>query len=584
MMDDILAIQAMYGADLTTRGQATNAYGFNANVDLWLFDFTQNAHPVVCIYDAGGIDTLNLSGWNTACVINLAPGSFSNADMMTYNISIARNTWIENAVDGGRGNDLLTGAGGEDVFIYAASYGADVITDFIVTGTGADLIDLTGYQSITSYSALLAIGNQSGSNTVFTFSSGNSLTLQGVSLATLAATDFVFYSGSTPPPLDPPPTGTGVTITGTSGSDTIDGTRAPSGQPFATNYNDTISGLAGNDVISGLDGDDTIEGGSGTDQVNGGNGNDKFLVSGSSNDVSDTFNGGAGTDTLQVTGTGRSRSAASTPQPRRSNPGSATARRCSATPRPTPSISPGSRRRAACPMSTAAAATTRSGAARRCTICAAAAATTPLSGGDGDDTLTGGSGTDNMSGGGGNDRFLVSGSDAASDTFNGGAGTDTLQVTGSGSLSLNGFNATTASIETWQGNGQAVTGSAAANAFNFGGLTWLLGLSYVDGGSGNDTLVGSAFADDLRGGSGTDRLTGGGGNDTLRGTRQRHVHIRSGIRAGQDHGLCAERDERRRDPVQRGNVCQLHGRAGCHATGRLGRRDHARRRQHGHHR
>jgi Ca2+-binding RTX toxin-like protein len=140
-----------------------------------------------------------------------------------------------------------------------------------------------------------------------------------------------------------------------------------------------------------------------------------------------------------------------------------------------------------------------------------------LVGGDGDDTLTGGSGTDNMSAGGGNDRFLVSGSDAAADTFNGGAGTDTLQVTGSGSLSLNGFNATTASIESWQGNNQAVIGSTAANTFNFSGLTAKSGISYVDGGSGNDTLVGSAFADDLRGGSGTDRLTGGGGNDTLRG-------------------------------------------------------------------
>jgi Ca2+-binding RTX toxin-like protein len=138
-------------------------------------------------------------------------------------------------------------------------------------------------------------------------------------------------------------------------------------------------------------------------------------------------------------------------------------------------------------------------------------------GGDGDDTLNGGAGADNMSGGGGNDRFVVSGSDAVSDTFNGGAGIDTIQVIGNGSLSLNGFNAQAASIESWQGNSQAVTGSTAANTFDFSGLTALSGLSYVDGGSGNDTLVGSAFADDLRGGNGNDRLTGGGGNDKLTG-------------------------------------------------------------------
>ncbi len=469
-------------------------------------------------------------------MINLAPGSFSNADMMTYNISIARNTWIENAVggggndtlignilanqlDGGRGNDMLTGSDGQDVFIYSTSYGADVITDFIVSGSGADLIDLTGYQSITSYSALLAIGNQSGSSTVFTFSSGNMLTLQNVSLSTLAATDFVFYSGSsTPPPPDPPPPGgSGVTITGTSGNDTIDATHAPAGQAFATNYNDTVSGLAGNDVISGLDGDDTLEGGAGTDQVNGGNGNDKFLVSGSTNDVSDTFTGGAGTDTIQVTGSGALtlggfNAATSSIESWLGN-GQALLGNTSANTFDFTGLT------------SASGLSYVDGGSGNDTIRGGAlvhdlrggSGNDSLFGGDGDDTLTGGSGTDNMSAGGGNDRFLVSGSDAASDTFNGGSGTDTMQVTGSGSLSLNGFNASTSSIETWQGNSQAVTGSTAANAFDFSGLTAMSGLAYVDGGSGNDTLVGSAFADDLRGGSGNDRLTGGTGNDMLRG-------------------------------------------------------------------
>ena len=133
MMEDIVVIQSIYGADTTTRTGNTT-YGFHSNADVWLYDFTQNPHPVLCIYDASGNDTLDLSGWNTPSKINLAPGSFSNCDMMTNNISIAKTAWIENAIggggndtiignilnnmlDGGGGSDLLTGAGGQDTFV-----------------------------------------------------------------------------------------------------------------------------------------------------------------------------------------------------------------------------------------------------------------------------------------------------------------------------------------------------------------------------------------------------------------------------------------------------------------------------------
>ena len=88
MLYDVMTIQAMYGAETTTRTGNT-VYGFNANAGVAVFDFTINTHPIVCIYDSAGIDTLDLSGWSYSCVINLAPGSFSNCDMMTYNISIA---------------------------------------------------------------------------------------------------------------------------------------------------------------------------------------------------------------------------------------------------------------------------------------------------------------------------------------------------------------------------------------------------------------------------------------------------------------------------------------------------------------
>lgn len=112
MLHDVAAIQAVYGADMTTRTGDT-VYGFNSNTNSPIFDFTQNANPIVTIWDAGGIDTLDLSGFppgngNLGSRINLAPGSFSDAAAMTNNISVAYGAWIENAI-GGRGDDEITG-------------------------------------------------------------------------------------------------------------------------------------------------------------------------------------------------------------------------------------------------------------------------------------------------------------------------------------------------------------------------------------------------------------------------------------------------------------------------------------------
>jgi len=89
-------------------------------------------------------------------------------------------------------------------------------------------------------------------------------------------------------------------------------------------------------------------------------------------------------------------------------------------------------------------------------------------------------------------------------------------VTGIGSVTLAGFNATASSIEAWQGSGQAVLGNSSANVFNFSGLT-VTGLGYVDAGSGDDKITGTGFADDLRGNAGQDTLNGGAGKDAMSG-------------------------------------------------------------------
>ncbi|MBK9237798.1 MAG: Ig-like domain-containing protein [Rhodoferax sp.] len=110
MLNDVMAIQAIYGASSTTRTGDT-VYGFGSNVTgtaANLYDFTRNLNPVLTLFDSSGTDTLNLSGWNSASFVYLESGVYSSANDMTNNIVIAYGCIIENAIGGG-GNDVLTG-------------------------------------------------------------------------------------------------------------------------------------------------------------------------------------------------------------------------------------------------------------------------------------------------------------------------------------------------------------------------------------------------------------------------------------------------------------------------------------------
>lgn len=81
MVDDIAVIQSKYGADMTTRTGNTT-YGFNATSDVTNAAMrfqTGEFATIFTIWDAGGNDTLNLSGYYTDSVIDLRPGAYSSA-------------------------------------------------------------------------------------------------------------------------------------------------------------------------------------------------------------------------------------------------------------------------------------------------------------------------------------------------------------------------------------------------------------------------------------------------------------------------------------------------------------------------
>jgi methionine-rich copper-binding protein CopC len=145
MVNDIAAIQFIYGSSATTRTDNTT-YGFRSNITgsaAQIYDFTRNRDPILTIFDSGGNDTLDLSGWFTPSRIDLRPGAYSNANSMTNNIAIALSTVIENAVGGGGadvliGNSVanrLEGGGGDDEL--QGLEGNDVL----IGGPGNDTLD-----------------------------------------------------------------------------------------------------------------------------------------------------------------------------------------------------------------------------------------------------------------------------------------------------------------------------------------------------------------------------------------------------------------------------------------------------------
>ena len=80
LLHDIYVVQSMYGADPATRTGDTT-YGYNSTAGRDVYDFTKNHYPSLSIYDAGGIDTLDMSGSNGGVFIDLHDGAFSSGSL-----------------------------------------------------------------------------------------------------------------------------------------------------------------------------------------------------------------------------------------------------------------------------------------------------------------------------------------------------------------------------------------------------------------------------------------------------------------------------------------------------------------------
>jgi serralysin len=318
-----------------------------------VYDFTQNPDPILVIWDAGGTDTLDCSGYSTNQVINLTAGSYSNVGYMTNNVAVAFNCTIEGAaggsgadtitgnsanntingnggtdtIYGGAGNDIMSGGGGTDTVVFtgiSTNYlvtfnsatntytlvdqrsgspdGTDQVTGFeIYRFANGDFTSLTVSQSGSTVYGTPGddeLSGTSGNDTIFS-GDGSDRIVGGAGADQIDGQDGFDYASYLPASAWVTASLVNPAVnSGDAAGDTYTSIEGLIGSAFS----DTLFGDANGNHLLGLDGNDTLDGGGGSDVLDGGNGDD-WLIGGSGNDqlyagagLSNTLIGGSGAD------------------------------------------------------------------------------------------------------------------------------------------------------------------------------------------------------------------------------------------------------------------------------------------------
>ena len=277
MIADIAAVHELYGSNPSTR-LGNTVYGEGGNTGTYLDNWVGLGNNVaLTIYDAGGIDKIDLSSYGYAQRIDLAPEAVSDVQGLTGNLIIARGTIIED-VETGSGNDHVTGNSAANSF--SLGNGADeayggVGFDTVNAGAGADTV-WGGEQADT-------LNGENGADILWGEQGADRLS-GGAGADTLdgGAGDDVLWGGTQNDSL--------------MGGDDDDRLYGGSGD-------DILNGEAGADRLEGEASQDTLIGGSGADTLLGGGGFD-LLQGGTENDwldggdQADNLYGDSGADTL----------------------------------------------------------------------------------------------------------------------------------------------------------------------------------------------------------------------------------------------------------------------------------------------
>jgi len=525
---DIIAVQNLYGTSGTVRmGDTIYGDGNNTGRDSYGTGFTNV--PTVTIYDSGGTDTLNYSGYSGNQTIRLGAESMSSVYGRTNNVIIARGVVISNAtagagddvivgngagneLRGNDGNDTLYGWGGFDMLVGGAGndtlYGGDN-NDVLVGDAGADsLYGGAGADILRPGLGGIANGDlYDGGSETDTFDLSALFLGYTVNLDVGAVVYFSRPTGSASSTL--------VNIEnvwGARGNDRIIGD-AGANYLWGNSGDDNISGGGGDDTLSGGSGNDRLTGEAGTDTLLGGAGDD-VLAPGSSGIASgEMYDGGTGTDTLDMSAMTAAGYTIDL---------SANLLRWISTVVILPSIT----------------ATVRNvenviGAGGNDTITGDANANV-LHGGDGNDLITGEGGVDMLYGDAGDDTLRASSSSSGiseGEIYDGGTGTDLLDL----STLTAGYTVNLGSgVFRWSPFGVAAGGAGALVPIVLTPVNaTVTNIENITGSSGNDSLTGDAGVNVIDAGAGddfvnfdaatsdatiTDSYDGGSGTDTFRVT------------------------------------------------------------------
>jgi len=230
---------------------------------------------IAAIWDAGGIDTIDGSGYSTDSVIDLREESFSSLgayefgdSRMINNVAIARDVKIENAI-GGTGDDTLIGnmADAQHSDSGGNGYNGNNILD---GGAGNDTVSYAG--SDVAVTIDLQKGGAATSGYSYDLGSNGTDTLRSIeNLIGSSAADRLLTSAG------------GGELSGEGGHDVLAGRSG----------SDRLDGGLGNDKLYGNGGDDALTGGEGNDWLRGGAGGD-VLDGGAGLDWADYFSSNLG--------------------------------------------------------------------------------------------------------------------------------------------------------------------------------------------------------------------------------------------------------------------------------------------------
>ena len=90
-----------------------------------------------------------------------------------------------------------TAAPGPTASSSTTAFGKDTVTGFVATGAAHDTIDFST-AVFANFAAVHSHMAQSGANVIITLDAADTITLKGVTLASLTAADFTFHPGAAP--------------------------------------------------------------------------------------------------------------------------------------------------------------------------------------------------------------------------------------------------------------------------------------------------------------------------------------------------------------------------------------------------